>query len=201
MRALQCERCGAPVTFGSPFCGYCRAPLVWEDRPLLLRGAALETAKGKDFNLKDRAMVTGLFQQPRRNGAVLAEGKTRGRNAGFGVMARVSTAGSYRMAYALSLRPAHRSFQLSQVIWGDGKTEQRVLYAWECHPAAKGEGESNTLELRFADSLLQVVINGTRAASLVDAAFGFGQPGWRALCYGADACEVSLTQLTVHSLQ
>ncbi len=53
-----------------------------------------------------------------------------------------------------------------------------AIAPWEFSPLIGGVGTVNDVELRFADSVFQVVLNGQRVATIVDASFGFGGLAW-----------------------
>jgi hypothetical protein len=55
-----------------------------------------------------------------------------------------------------------------------------VLTEWEVSSHVAPVGSPNRVELRCADSVLDLVVNGTRVATVIDARFGFGHFGWRA---------------------
>lgn len=216
---MTCPQCGAPTTFGAMSCGYCRAPLTWDQIPQLQPGPArfhhsfsqgalgpVSTPtfrvdeRGATFQLPQRGMNSGAASMLARHGAVRLSGKTHDEGGAFGVLARISTIVGARMAYALTLRPGTRSVQLTRMIWADGKTVVRPLRPWICHPAIHPAGEDNLLELRFADSVLQTVVNDTPLGAIEDASFRFGAVGWRTLTYTGPSA-VWLGDFTVCSLE
>ena len=62
--------------------------------------------------------------------------------------------------------------------WWKTKTYVDVINEWEFHPAIRGVGVVNDVELRFADSVFQIVLNDVRVATIVDASFLFGGMAW-----------------------
>ena len=62
-----------------------------------------------------------------------------------------------------------------------------VINEWEFCSAIRGVGATNDVELRFADSVFQIVLNDVRVTTIVDAAFGFGGLAWVVGSHGGPA--------------
>ena len=61
--------------------------------------------------------------------------------------------------------------------------------------ACAGVGVKNHVELRLADSVLEVILNGVRLSTVIDARYGFGSVGWRTSSYG------NSSRVVLHSLE
>ena len=67
-----------------------------------------------------------------------------------------------------------------------------VLQDWTASLAVGEVGEWTRAELRFADDLLEVWLDGRLAARVRDGSLGYGQAGWRVGAWdGAGAVEVA----------
>lgn len=197
---LECDHCGGPVSFRAPFCAYCRAKLTWDAQVVLERGAAI-----LDFDLRHVPLPTekpgGASFFPRRpEGTLVESGPAALLNANLpprlrdaclvirgtcldvhgsiSLIARTHKSQTAKVCYELVFYPAYRSYRLSRVVWlGPGIGAEIIRDFTYAEPIA-GVGKSNELELRVADSLFQVHVNGTLVTSIVEEAFGFGQFGW-----------------------
>ena len=199
---LDCPTCGAPTAFGAPFCPYCSAPLTWGDPPRLARGALLVDKRHPAAPLAGRAALKntpvvetpdGFIVTPNHLGSALAiEDRPRmhdfacvldavaiDRGAIISVLARGYADSGVVGGYAATVCPAFRSVRLVRILEGGMLSEIQILQNWTPCPQARGLGEPNLIELRVADAIIEVYINGERALSAVDAALGFGAVGWR----------------------
>ena len=196
-RVLQCPACGGPTQFGAAFCAYCRGPLDWGTIPLLSRGrliarldgtkddfdrrelqAAERTGNGTVVTVGPRRAANGGVGLRRRHGCVVIEGATLDPHATLGVCARQQESNASG-GYSLSLIPHFRTVNLAKVLASTVHVYYHALHDWEFYEGARRVGEPNELELRAADSILQVFVNGRHVASCIDATFGFGTFGWR----------------------
>jgi hypothetical protein len=196
---LECEHCGAPVTYKSPFCPYCRAKLTWGAHAVLQRGAPIVHADlGRDpipsedgrvgepqkrpdgvlFSPKPAKLHRGHFAHRFRDVCAMVRGVCFEQQGTIGIMARMHKHGRSSAGYEVEIYPGFRSFRFRRVLWVDGELQHVIVHDWEHTPAIGGPGRVNELELRCADSLFQLVVNGELVLSLVEAAFGFGQFGW-----------------------
>jgi hypothetical protein len=202
-RTLRCDHCGAPVEFESSFCAYCRARLRWGGtldvepgealvsldltREPLPGGAALKkhvtTRSDGALVTLDHGTLSGSLPLKLRDACVAASAVVSNVETGFGVTARLHQAGSASSCYSLMVNPSVRAYRVQRLLWSKNRTYVDTLRNWEVTPHLHGLGTLNRVELRYADSVLQVVLNGARAASLVDARFGFGAVGWRVVAY------------------
>jgi hypothetical protein len=196
-RILQCSSCGAPIQFGAPFCVYCRSPLTWGAVPLLARGrliARLDGAKdaldkrevqllerrtdGTVVTVGPRRAANGAVGLRRRHGCIVIEAVALDAHATIGVAARqqelVSSGG-----YSLAVIPYFRTVDLAKVLASKTHLYSHGLCEWEFHESVRRVGEVNEVELRLADSIIQVFVNGQHVSSSIDATFGFGMFGWR----------------------
>jgi hypothetical protein len=196
-RQLSCENCGGPLTYGSAFCAYCRRPLQWGRHVAIERG---EQFFVKDFSRDplpgggtatqkrhDGALVSvekenwerwGSFDPKLRNACVAVRGVAFDASADFGVYARMHAQGDAKAAYQLKIYPAFRSWRLRREAWIAKTTHVSSIVDWEFSPLIGGIGTINEVELRFFDSVFQVVVNGQNVTTVVDASFGFGLLGW-----------------------
>ena len=195
-KQLSCANCGGPLSYGAPFCAYCRRPLQWGRHVAIERGEAFFS---KDFRhdsvpgcsiaqrRHDGALVGvekenwerwGSFEPKLRDACVAVRGVALDENGDFGVYARMHAQGDAKAAYQLKIYPAFRSWRLRREAWVTKATHVSSIVDWEFSPLIGGIGTVNEVELRFSDSVFQVVLNGQNAATVVDASFGFGLLGW-----------------------
>jgi hypothetical protein len=193
------------VAFQSPFCSFCRAPLTWGDTLEIKPGRAVAsldlrahampgeksltrsmqaTPEGRLLTIDGTGAFSGTFTTPMRDACVSISGIAYDANIGFGVSGRVLKAGAASSAYAVMVHPGFRAYRVHRVLWTKTETFVEAIRDWEAVPAVAGVGALNHVELRYADAVFQVVINGAHVASLVDARFGYGCAGWRATSYG-----------------
>ena len=194
---LTCEHCGGPLAYAAPTCAYCHAPQQWERHVSIERGSAFVEAALAHEPMTDpprqaSRRADGLLLDiekadwhvwhrfgPRiRNGCVAVRGRALDGNGSFGAYARMHAEGEARAAYALMVYPVHRAWRLRRELWWPSAAFADVILDWEHTTALAGVGQDNEVELRFADSVFQVVFNGHRVATLIDASFGFGMLGW-----------------------
>ncbi len=216
-KSLNCAHCGGPLTYLSAFCNYCRTALVWDYEPELHPGTpyhlvdfrrdpvpgyengglpSVRKADGTLLDCSPNSSWSGQMKAQVRNGAVELVATCVDRNGGCGVSARVHSIGDAQCAYALHVRPAFHSFQLERRLWSTEEVQIQVLRAWETTFAVAPVGQPNRVELRFADSILEIFINGQHLARVIDAHLGFGKVGWRATGYSQPA-QVMLTSLAL----
>ena len=196
-KVLACPSCGGPTQFGAPFCAYCRGPLTWGAVPLLRRGRLVARLDGTK-DLLDKREVQSLERTPngtivtvgarraangavglrRRHGCVVIEAAALDAQTGIGVAAR-QQASSASGGYSLAAIPYFRSVGLSKVVASATKVYSRGLHEWQLQPNVRRVNELNEIELRLADSIIQVFVNGEHVAACIDATFGFGTFGWR----------------------
>ena len=105
--------------------------------------------------------------------AHLRRGVALDESGDFGVYARMHAQGDAKAAYQLKVYPAFRSWRLRREAWATKTTHVSSIVDWEFSPLIGGVGTINEVELRFSDSVFQVVLNGQTAATVVDAASGF----------------------------
>jgi hypothetical protein len=200
-RILACPSCGGPVRYEVAFCAYCRAPLTWE-RPIALeRGAALvRRAYPSDPLLGADMLSPGTWERrpdghairPRPGGFVWAQAKLQAadlaasvegvaldRDGSFGVCVRAYHDGPFLGAYVAMVAPGFRSVRLVRLVEGGAVSEMSKLMDWTSHPCVAPVGQPNQVELRTADTLFQLFVNGTRVLSISHAGIGFGAYGWR----------------------
>ncbi len=163
-------------------------------RPDFVRGPV-----GCSFSVGERVTCSGSLPTAWRNGALRLTGSVDGDSGFFSLLARLGQVGGARFAYALTVRPGLRSLSLARLGWGDGKSYVSNLRPWSFHPEIPGPGVSLDLELRFADSVMQVVVDDHALFTVEDAGFGFGRVGWRVGTYeGPDV--VRLRRLALYDL-
>ncbi len=197
--ALECTHCGAPVTYKVPFCPYCRAKLAWDAHLMLQRAApfamldlardplpAEEKRWTDPVQRPDGTLLVpdpsklhrGHFRLQLRNACCVVAGVCLDPHGILGIMARMHKHGRSACGYQLAVYPAFKSFRFRRLLWIDGELQHVITHDWEFAPQIAGVGQSNEVELRAADSLFQILVNGEITASIVDACFGFGQFGW-----------------------
>jgi hypothetical protein len=113
-----------------------------------------------------------------RNGCVAVRGRALDSHGIFGLYARMHAEGDARAAYELMVYPAHRAWRMRRTLWLQSEAHTDVILDWEHTSLLAGVGNESEVELRFADSVFQVVLNGRRVATLIDASYGFGMLGW-----------------------
>ena len=194
---LTCESCGGPLAYGAPSCAYCRAPQTWERLVSIERGSpflSIDLArepmthppKSASRQADGLLITTSVadwtswhrFGPKLRNGCVAVTGKSLDPTGVFGLYARMHAEGEALAAYELMIYPRYRAWRLRRELWWPSKAYASVIVDWERAPAILGVGHDNEVELRFADSVFQIVCNGHRVSTLVDASFGFGMVGW-----------------------
>ncbi|MFO0553939.1 MAG: hypothetical protein U0271_36495 [Polyangiaceae bacterium] len=206
-RVLECPTCGGPLRFQVPFCAYCRSPITWGDsleldrgasvhaehypeRPLLggslLRKESLEkSADGHVVVLRAGTASWAKAMRNARDSCVAVTGVTVEPHAGFAAVARAHTEGGVVDAYIAAVVPGLRSVRLARLCEGSDVSAVLPIRDWECSPHVAPIGYANTVELRVADTVLQLFVNGQRVLSAVDGGLGFGSFGWRAFsCEG-----------------
>ncbi len=196
--ALACKNCGGPISFNGTFCSYCRAPQAVSALPELQRGEpyfsldftrdqlpggestnAVRRADGILLDVPARGMLLGDVGQPMRDSCVSMSGICLSPHVTMGVMARMNRIESARVGYTLQIRPGFRTYCLRRVLTTPQETILEPLRDWEVTREVAPVGQPNHIELRFAESVLTVAINGSVVTTLIDARFGFGLAGWR----------------------
>ena len=197
---LTCPGCGAPAMFNAPFCTHCRNPLTWGAVPFLGRGkliarcdAALEelprrgplgaldvtrTPQGAQVTVGGRKAVNGQLGPRRRHGCIVVDAMTLDGNAAIGAAARQQELGAAG-GYAMLVVPHFRSVNLAVVVSSPKHVYSKPLHAFEYQSQVRPSGQPNEIEIRCADSIVQVFVNGRNVAACVDATFGFGGFCWR----------------------
>ncbi|HEY8072820.1 MAG TPA: hypothetical protein VIF62_01890 [Labilithrix sp.] len=205
-RVLECVRCGAAVAFRAPACLYCRAAQTWSDAPPILHRTArifghryppdpplgatvlkdvVATPEGARVSVgSKRSKLAVSTAVQRRNGCVAVTGVALDADMGFGALVRAYAEGSIFGAYSAVVVPAYRAVALSRLLEGGEVSELIELSGWESTTAVRPLGEPNTVEIRYADSVLQVLVNDVRIITFVDAGIGYGKIGWRAVSLG-----------------
>ncbi len=199
---LECPNCGGPVRYEVSFCAYCRAPLTWE-RPVALErgvrfhserypeapfmGATLlkntrweKSAEGYVVSLAPKRTVWAQSKVRAADLVATVEGVALDRDAAFGVAVRAYNDGPILGGYVAMVAPGFRSVRLMRLVEGAELSTQVPLMDWVSHPSVAPVGAPNLVELRTADTILQVFVNGTRMLSTSDPGLGFGAFGWRA---------------------
>ncbi|MFT4622536.1 MAG: hypothetical protein ACI8PZ_001192 [Myxococcota bacterium] len=220
--ALTCPHCGAPTERRAPACAWCRGPLAWapalplepllpcDDQWVLSRGGPPGQGAGTEFQTTDHGCLFRLDPEvarwvtlpgATRHGVVGIRARTADPAGGFGLLARVSSTGTVRMGYALTVRPDARAFRLGRLLQDDRRNvAYDVLQDWTTTTAVPPLGEWCTAELRFADTAIEVWLGGTRAARHTDGAFGYGLCGWRIGAWDGPA-EVEVAEVWRGSLR
>jgi hypothetical protein len=209
---VECPYCSAPANYGAPFCAYCRAPLTWGQGLDLEPGDVIDQL---DFRSPPRdspgtrrhdgllvradadRFEHSIVSRPLRNGCVAVRAVALDPYGTFGAFVRLNKEGALRTAYDFKIYPALKTFYLRRIIWGTKTTHGTTIIDWHHAPSMAPPGTPNDAELRFADSIFQIVINGVRVATVVDPAFGFGAVAWRVGAMPQSAAQVLLTALTI----
>ncbi len=211
---LRCAMCGAPVGFQSEFCAYCRAPQAWPVVPDVQRGEPLARlefprdplpadalAKGAATAVQDGVRVhVEADRMPfgsvpaviARDGCIALSGTCFEAHTAIGVGVRTRNEGSATTGYLLFVQPALRCFKLMRSVSSREVHHCEPLRDWEFSAAVRPLGAVNELELRCADSVLRVVVNGETVANVVDARFGFGTFRWLAETFDRRPADVVL---------
>lgn len=199
-KALTCAGCGGPTQFRAPTCGYCHAALVWGATVEIEPGELIAQADmGRDpppgwsvttanaarrgdacaIELKTPYVRFGTFAPSACDACISATGICPDDQGQLGVVARHVSAGDAQSYYGAWIHPGRRRFKLERVLGAPKSAEFEVLAEWEVSGHVEPVGSLNRVELRCADSVLDLVVNGARVATVIDARFGFGQFGWR----------------------
>lgn len=196
-RVLACPSCGAPAAFRAPFCTHCRGPLTWGAVPTLARGRLVTRLDPVNEDVDKRELVAcertrdgalatvgagkaanGIVGLRRRHGCVVLESVALDPHAAIGVAARQQEEAASG-GYSASAIPHFRSVGLSKVVASVKQAYFQPLHDWQFNEHVRRVGEPNEVEVRAADSILQVLVNGHLVATCIDATFGFGGFGWR----------------------
>jgi hypothetical protein len=216
--ALRCPSCGAPVTFRARFCAYCRAALDFRSTPSLA-GAG---RPARIFDLKDGISLPGtkpytnwytpkpgvgfeLKVDPGRRAYGQTDPKLRdsiARITGvchdpygtFAIGARAHQIGALSAGYFFVLSPSRREVFARRDIASKDDAFTTVIVRQAAHEIA-GVGATNTLEVRCADSLFEVYVNGAKVTAFEDAHFCFGEHAW-----AVDA-ETAQTRVTIEKFE
>lgn len=198
---LNCEGCGGPTQFRAPKCGYCHAPLTWGSTVEIAPGdeiaradmardslpgwsqdatAAARRGDACAVELKNGMVKFGTFATPACDACISVSGVCLDDQGKLGALARYVREGAAQSYYGAWIHPGRRRFTLERVLGTPQSAEIEVLTEWEVSSHVAPVGALNRVELRCADSVLDLVVNGERVATVVDARFGFGHFGWRA---------------------
>jgi hypothetical protein len=140
--------------------------------------AITRSNEGTCVTVAARKAVNGQMGQRRRHGCIVADVAALDPNAGIGVSARQQEE-SATGGYSLLVVPYFRSVNLARVVASTTHVYSTPLHAYEFQRCVRPVGQPNEIELRCADSILQVFVNGHQVAACVDATFGFGGFCWR----------------------
>lgn len=196
---FECDRCGAPTGFRAPFCAYCHAPLAWNAPPNIERGPRIVSRDYRTHVIdarsltrttlettRDGVMVTTAvpfrvleLEHPARDTVTAVEGVVFDRGGALGVIVRAFSDAPLFTCYVASIVPSFRTFRLSRNVEGADVSTLRAITEWEATSVVRPNGEPNVIEMRTADSVLEVHVNGTRLATVVDASLAFGCSGFR----------------------
>ena len=195
-QALKCAHCGAPLTFRAPFCAYCRTIINWDRDLLIARGApffeldfshdklpgwsdAPRSSEGSKLAVDKKDWeYFGSFTPKVRDACIVVRGVALDGHGYLGVKARISGEGDAHSGYKLRVYPHLRSWKLVREVGWKTNNEIQDMVPWEYSTAVAGVNEPNEVELRLADSVLQVAINGQHITTVYDAGFLFGGLGW-----------------------
>jgi hypothetical protein len=163
------------------------AALDFRSRPMPgengLAGVVTAGPEGRLMTINGNHAYSGTLPGVLRDACVSVSAVCHEPRCGFGVTGRVQKTGMASTSYSLMVHPDVRAYRVQRLLVTKEKSFVETLHDWEVVPAVGGIGALNRVELRYADSAFQVVINGVKVASLVDARFGFGDTGWRATSY------------------
>jgi hypothetical protein len=198
--ALTCSHCGAPTAFLAAHCSYCNAPLAWHGVPELgagalvrafdfkrgqllpgmelVRGVAIVEGRGAVVSIDALRTVFVGADELRRDVALTLIATALDEGVGFGIEFRSSYIGKRRTAYVAKVMPHLRAYRVERTLNLDPGVEVDVLRAPETVAAIPGVGQSTTLEVRCADSVISVRAQGVHLGSFVDARYGLGDHGW-----------------------
>ena len=218
---LACPKCGGPTAFQSPFCVYCRAPLTWGTVPALARGPILfhadvtkdplprrpatekineqRSPQGVEVTCAGTKSLTGELGPPRRHGCIVVRASTLDTHAVVGVVARRQTIPG-ACGYFLQVFPYYRTVQLTRYASTATGAYASAIHDSEFHPRVLGLGQLNEIELRCADSIFQVFVNGHHLATCIDAALGFGGFGWRVEAREASPARALIQSVTLYGV-
>jgi hypothetical protein len=132
-----------------------------------------------------------LSFEARAQGAVL-EGRAGGafdRAGAFAAVVRARAEGKIMGAYVAVVAPGRRSVRPWRAIEGQTVSETMPPRDRAHSPHVAPPGAPDVVELRAADAILRVFVNGRRVLSAEDAGLGFGAYGWRALSLAASPTE------------
>jgi hypothetical protein len=122
--------------------------------------------------------VTGEMGPPRRHGCIVVRATAIDPNASVGVAARRHAAPG-ACGYSLQVLPFYRVVDLERYAATTNAAYTSGICSYEFHASVAPLGQPNEVELRCADSILQVFVNGALVSACVDATFGFGGFGFR----------------------
>lgn len=198
--ALTCDNCGAPTAYLASRCAYCQAPLTWHEVPELRAGAVL-----RRFDLRRGEPMPGMDQMPgvelrpgagamipieagrnaylgarvpRRDAAVSLTAVALHESVTLGIDFRVTGIGRARTAYTVKISPRLRAFRIARILNTGKSLYLEELRVMETVEAIAGVGEPNVLDVRFADSVISVRVNGAHLGSFVDARYLYGDHGF-----------------------
>jgi hypothetical protein len=146
-----------------------------------------------------RKAANGAVGLRRRHGCVVIDGVALDPYATVGVAARQQESGTSG-GYSLAVLPHFRTVNLAKVLASKEHVYFTPLCEWELHDSVRRVGERNEVELRAADSILQVLVNGQLVASCIDATFGFGTFGWRIQSVTGQPARTLIRSVTVYDV-
>lgn len=195
--AMNCPSCGAPVTFRSKHCAYCRGPLAFEGMPTLKRGKAARLfdlkqgiilpgstgtpvpGKGLDFSITS-TVYRGMIPPAMSGSAVSMRAVCHDAFSFFAVGIRTHGIGDVMLGYRVYLRPAYKDYRVVRAAgWQKGVLMDEIL-GYRASTEIAGVGTPNELEIRCSDSVFEILINGKRVGGFEDAHYGYGEHAWYA---------------------
>jgi hypothetical protein len=196
-RLLTCKQCGGALTFGAPFCAYCRAPLVWGQTIDLEPGDILSLTNNLGpVSLQADKYRWKVVSTQVRNACVSLRGCALDPFGEIGVFVRWNTEGTFNTGYCVRIYPALRSLCCERWLMGEKDKVTMPVLEWTYAPSIAPPGSQNEIEVRFADEVFQFLVNGVRVGAALDATFGFGGVAWYAGSNDAPA-QLALDSLTV----
>jgi hypothetical protein len=119
-------------------------------------------------------------------------------NTYVGIYARRAMDGSVARGYRLDVASGLRTFRFVREVWNTKAARMRVVQPWERNAAIAPPHAPNKIELRFADSVFEVLVNDVRVATIIDPGFGFGEIGWHVSSHADSGGAVLIQGISVH---
>jgi hypothetical protein len=142
---------------------------------------------------------TGELGPPRRHGCIVVRVSALDTNAAIGVVARRQTVPG-ACGYSLIITPYYRTVHLTRYAATTKVSNTTALHEFEFHTAVAPVGQPNEIELRCADSIFQIFVNGHQIGTCLDAALGFGGFGWRVESNTKDAARAMIHATTLFAV-